>query len=245
MQNTVYVGISGQISLQRRMETIAQNMANVNTSGFRAEGLKFEELLSPIAQSNGGKVSFVTAGKSFLSKKLGPVTQSNNALDVAIKGDGWLSLQTPQGAVYSRDGRMSMNSNGELVSVRGNRYLDSLGDPIQLDPKAGDPIITQDGRIFQNNKPVARLGVYQFPEHSQFSYREGSSVVADKNPILVEDFKDVGIMQGFVEASNVNGVIEMTRLIEVSRAFERMEHVLRTQDTQSEQTLRAFGSQKG
>lgn len=241
MQNTIYVGVSGQLSLQRRMETIAQNMANVNTTGFRAKGLKFEQLLSPQAKTNNEKVSFVTAGKSFISQDSGAITQTGNKLDIAIQGDSWLAIQTPQGIVYSRDGRMMMNNEGNLISTKGYLYLDDNGGPIQLNPRAGDPIITKDGKIYQNDQVVATIGLYRFPDNSKLSYAEGSSVVSAKEPLAVDDFSKTGIVQGFLENSNVNGVVEMTRLIEVSRAFERMENLLRTQENQESEAIKTLG----
>ena len=83
MQNPIYVGVSGQISLERRMETIARNMANVNTTGFRSEEMKFESLVSPVARDNNQNVNFSSAGKTYISTNRGPVTQTGNPLDVA------------------------------------------------------------------------------------------------------------------------------------------------------------------
>lgn len=244
MENTIYVGVSGQISLMRRLEAIAQNIANVNTTGFRAESLKFEQMVSPRAQTNGEKASFVTAGKSYISTELGSISQTGNPLDVALKGENvWLGIQTPHGVVYSRDGRMTMTPEGDLVTGRGYSYLDISGGPIQLDPKGGAPVITRQGQIYQNGRQVASLGLYAFPEKSNLRHVDGgSAVLADKAAQPIDDMKDVGVLQGYTESSNVNAVVEMTRLIEVTRAFERVEAMLRTQEEQNSQAIRTLGA---
>lgn len=244
MQNPVYVGVSGQISLARRMETIARNMANVNTPGFRAEAMKFEALVSPVAKNNSAKVDFTTAGKSFITTDRGPVTQTGSALDVAVKGNAYLSLQTPTGQVYTRDGRMMMTAEGALVSVMGYPILDNGGAPLQLDPQNGAPTIAPDGNIYQKNVQVGALGLFQFQPDSKLSYGPNSSVIPDKTPIPVMDDPVNGVMQGFIENSNVNGVIEMTRLIEVSRAFERVEAMMRQQEEMSRKAIETFGSSR-
>ncbi|MHC5308400.1 flagellar basal-body rod protein FlgF [Bartonella sp. LJL80] len=241
MQNPIYVGVSGQISLARRMETIAQNMANVNTPGFRAEAMKFDSLVSPVARDNNENVNFSSAGKSYISTDRGPVTQTGNALDVAVNGDSYFSLQTPAGQVYTRDGRMLMTPEGGLVSVMGHPFLDNGGAPLQIDPANGPPRIAADGAIYQNNLQVGAIGLYQFQPNSELRYGPNSSVIPDKTPVPVVGDVGNGVMQGFIENSNVNGVIEMTRLIEVTRAFERVEAMMRQQEEMGTKAIQTLG----
>jgi len=244
MQNPVYVGISGQISLMRRMEAIARNMANVNTPGFRAEAMKFETLVSPTAENNHAKVNFTTAGKSYITTDRGPVVQTGNALDIAVKGDAWFSLQTPAGQVYTRDGRMQMTEEGGLVSVMGYPVLDAGGAPLQLDPQNGPPRISVDGNIYQKNVQVGAVGLFQFQPDAKLRYGPNSSVIPDREPVPVVDDPLNGVMQGFVENSNVNGVVEMTRLIEVSRAFEQVEAMMRQQEDISSKAIETLGASR-
>jgi flagellar basal-body rod protein FlgF len=99
MSSNVYVGLSAQISLQRRLETIANNVANASTAGFRAEEVKFESVLSRV---NPDPVSYASAGKPYLSRKSGEIVRTDNLFDVAVQGDAWLAIQTPGGTVYTR-----------------------------------------------------------------------------------------------------------------------------------------------
>jgi len=241
MENATYVGISGQISLARRLESIARNMANVNTPGFRAEALKFASLISKQAENHGSKLNFVTAGKSYISLERGAIIESGNPLDVAIKGDAYLGLQTPAGIAYSRDGRLQMTPEGGLVSIMGYPVLDSGGAPLQLDVQGGPPMIGADGSITQKDKLVGALGLFQLQAGSQLRYGPNSSLIPDRAPMAVIDDPQFGVMQGYVESSNVNGVVEMTRLIEVSRAFERVEAMLRGQEDISRKAIETLG----
>jgi len=241
MENTAYVAVSGQISLARRLETIAHNMANVNTPGFRAEAVKFAALASPEAETNGSASTFVTAGKNYISLERGAIIETGNPLDVAIKGDAYLALQIPAGTAYSRDGRLQMTPEGGLVSTLGYPVLDSGGAPLQLDVQNGMPTIASDGSVTQKGALVGALGLFQFQPDSGLRYGPNSSLIPDREPMPVVDDPEFGVMQGYIESANVNGVIEMTRLIDVSRAFERVEALLRGQEDISRKSIETLG----
>ncbi len=124
MQTGLYVTVAAQRAMQKRLDTIAHNVANASTAGFRAEEVKFETLYSV-----GGTdpISFATAGATYLSRAAGETVATGNQLDVAVEGDGWLSVSTPAGPVYTRDGRMTMTTTGDLRSLTGYPVLDSGG----------------------------------------------------------------------------------------------------------------------
>ena len=104
MENSIYVGLSSQISLERRLDALAHNVANMSTPGFRATGMKFETMVSKAAEDS----SFVSAGQSYIKTDAGPITQTGNPLDIAAKGDVWFSLQTPAGRWFSATGHQSV-----------------------------------------------------------------------------------------------------------------------------------------
>ncbi|AQX20297.1 flagellar basal-body rod protein FlgF [Bartonella sp. WD16.2] len=241
MQNPIYVGVSGQISLARRMETIAQNMANVNTPGFRAGGMKFDTLVSPVAREQGDQVVFTSAGKGYISTDRGALVKTGNALDVAVGGDSYFSMQASFGPVYTRDGRMIMTPEGGLVSVTGLPFLDDGGAPIQLNPAGGTPRISADGSIYQKDVLVGKIGLFQFQRGTQLRYGPNSSVIPDRPAMPSDGGIGDKVIQGYVESSNVNGVAEMTRLIEVSRAFERVEAMLRQQEEMRSKSIQILG----
>ncbi|PWL17326.1 flagellar basal-body rod protein FlgF [Falsochrobactrum shanghaiense] len=240
--NSIYVGLSSLVTLERRMNAIAHNVANISTPGFRGEGTKFDTIVSGKASEN---VNFASAGKSFIRTEAGPLIETGNPLDVAVKGDVWMSVATPQGQVYTRDGRMKMMPTGELVSVSGNAILDVGGAPIVLDPDGGAPKISSDGAVYQNGNQIGAIGLYSIPADAELTYAGNSGVVSDKPVMPVVDDMSAGVVQGAIEGSNVDGMTEMTRLISVSRAFEQVNNLLTQQENTLAEAIKTLGSRNG
>ncbi len=239
MQSNFYVGLSAQISLQRRLETIANNVANASTAGFRAEEVKFESLLSRVAAD---PVAYATAGQPYISRKSGELVRTDNMLDVAVQGDAWLAVQTPAGAAYTRDGRMRMTDTGELVSLTNQPVLDVGGAPLRLDPNAGPPRIARDGTISQNERQVGALGLFMIDERANLTRVENASVVPDRPATPALDFAKVGLHQGYIERSNVNPVQEMTKLIMLQHAFEAVTSTLKDSDASLQDAIKTLGA---
>ncbi|MEP6564328.1 MAG: flagellar basal-body rod protein FlgF [Mesorhizobium sp.] len=239
MQDSLYVALSSQIALERRLDTIADNVANASTIGFRATGVKFEDVVSGTGPKS---VSFASTGNTYLSSAHGAMTQTGNPFDFAIQGDAWFAIDTPAGTVMTRDGRFSMNENGELMSIEGHPVLDSGGAPIQLDPHDGAPKAGADGSLRQGDKLVGAIGLYDFDPGQNFVRYGNSGIVPARTPEPVTDRSDIGVAQGFLEESNVNPVLEMTRLIMVQRAFENTAALMRQTDASTDDAIKTLGS---
>ena len=239
MQDSLYVALSSQIALERRLDTIADNVANASTIGFRATGVKFEDVVSGTGPKS---VSFASSGKTYLSTAHGSMTETGNPFDFAIQGDAWFAIDTPAGMVMTRDGRFSMNENGELMSIEGYPVLDGGGAPIQLDPRNGPPKAGADGSLRQNDQLVGAIGLYNFDAGQNFVRYGNSGIVPAHPPEPVTDRSDVGVAQGFLEESNVNPVLEMTRLIMVQRAFENTAALIRQADASTDDAIKTLGS---
>jgi flagellar basal-body rod protein FlgF len=239
MQDSLYVALSSQIALERRLDTIADNVANASTIGFRATGVKFEDVVSGTGPKS---VSFASSGKTYLSNAHGSMTETGNPFDFAIQGDAWFAIDTPVGTVMTRDGRFSMNDAGELMSIEGHPVLDSGGAPIQLDPRNGPPKAGADGSLRQGDQLVGAIGLYNFDPGQNFVRYGNSGIVPARTPEPVTDRSDVGIAQGFLEESNVNPVLEMTRLIMVQRAFENTAALMRQTDSSADDAIKTLGS---
>ena len=164
MQTGLYVTLSAQVALDRRLQTIATNIANQSTPGYRAEEVDFKSLVS---RSGETPVAFVSHGEAHISRKPGVPIKTDNPLDVAVQGDGWLALKAPSGIVYTRDGRMRMQADGALQSVNGYPVLDAGSSPILLDPDAGPVTIAQDGMITQGGSPDRRDRPFQSRQHRE------------------------------------------------------------------------------
>jgi flagellar basal-body rod protein FlgF len=217
MHAAPHVSLSAQLTLERRLTTLALNVANMNTVGYRATGVNFHELVS---RTGNDPVAFVSGGHDYITRTHGPLIQTGNPLDIAVQGEGWLAMQTPRGTVYTRDGRMRMQPNGALQTVDGYAVLDAGGAPILLDPDGGTPTIAGDGMITQGGRQVGAIGLYEIDPKANFTRFENSGVIPDKPATPVLDFTSNGIVQRSVEGSNVNPVMEMAKLMMISRAFE-------------------------
>lgn len=239
MQDGLYVALSSQIALERRLNTIADNVANASTVGFRATGVKFEDVVSGLGQKS---VAFVSTGDTYLSTASGGFRETGNPLDFAIKGDAWFGIDTPAGMVMTRDGRFTLQENGQLVTVEGYSVLDAGGAPIQLDPRNGEPEAGADGMLRQNGQPVGAIGLYTFDPGLNFTRFANSGIIPAGQPEPVVDRIDVGVVQGFVEDSNVNPILEMTRLISVQRAFENTAALMRSSEQTFSEAVKTLGS---
>jgi len=238
LQSGIYVALSSQMALDKRLTTIADNVANTSTVGFRATGVKFEDIVSGLGDKS---VSFASAGDTYLSTQSGGLRETGNPLDFAIRGDAWFAIETPQGPIMTRDGRFTMLEGGDVVSVEGYPVLDAGGAPIQLNPLAGPPQVGADGTLHQNGQLVAAIGLFEFQPGLNFTRYGNSGVVPFGPPEPVIDRLDAGVVQGFLEDSNVNPVLEITRLIQVQRAFEHVSALIRDSEQALDQAISTLG----
>ncbi|MCL6705520.1 flagellar basal-body rod protein FlgF [Pseudomonas sp. R2.Fl] len=241
MQSGLYVSLSSQIALERRLTTIADNMANLNTVGFRSTEVKFDEILSKTRNDLNASIAFVSQGNDYLSTRTGELQQTNNALDFAVKGDAWFAIDTPAGMVLTRDGRFTIQETGQLVSVRGYPVLDAGGAPIQLNRAGGPPEVGADGSIMQDGVQVAQLGLYTADIREGFLRHDNSGVIMVDEPQPVVDNPEVSVLQGYIENSNVNGIGEMTQLIQVNRAFESISSLITESERSMSDAIKTLG----
>lgn len=241
MQSGLYVSLSSQMALERRLTTIADNMANVNTVGFRATEVKFDAMLAKTHNELNAKVAFVSQGNDFLSERAGALEQTGNSLDFAVKGDAWFSIDTPDGPVLTRDGRFTIRNDGALVSSSGYPVLDAGGGPIQLNANAGPISVGLDGSIRQNDLQVASLGLFKADVSQGYLRHENSGITTVAEPVPVVNDPQVGVVQGYLEQSNVNGISQMTQLIQVNRAFESISSLMRDTESTFSEAIKTLG----
>jgi flagellar basal-body rod protein FlgF len=238
MQSGLYVALSSQISLEQRMNTIADNLANMNTVGFRATQMKFDDVMTKV---EGARVDYVSPGEQYLSTENGAMNQTKNPLDFAIKGNAWFSVGSPQGNALTKDGRFSMLQTGEVVTLEGYPVLDASGSPIQINAADGPPTASKDGILYQNNKPVAQLGLFEADIGPNFTRVGNTAIIPDSTPQPVVNRTDVGVLQGFVEEANVNPVLQMTQMITVSRTFEYVTQLMRDGESSIGDAIKTLG----
>lgn len=239
MATDIYVALSGHVALERRLATVAQNVANLGTAGFRAEEIHFEAILSAV---EGESTAFAWEGESYISRRPGGLVPTGNPLDVAIDGRAWFGIATPDGEVaYTRDGRFRMTEAGDLVTATGHPVLDPGGGPIALDPAAGTPAIGRDGTIVQRGERQGVIGLFLLPETADLERFGDSAVVSDAQAAPADDRVANSVRQGFVEKANVDPVMELTRLIMIQRQFESIASALDARDRNLRGAIRELG----
>ena len=237
MATSTYVAISAQMAMERRLEAIASNIANVNTAGYRAVGLQFS---TELQQVGGSQVAYSSPGEAYVIRDQGPIMHTGNSLDVAVDGNGWFGLETPTGTVYTRDGRFHLTAQGDLQSVDGYGVVDSGGSPITLDPSAGAVSIAEDGTISQGGKQLGAIGLFLIPADAKLTRHDNSGVIPDKPADPVQDMTTNKVRQGYIEGSNVNPILEMTRLIEASRAFDQATAAINQNSQNSQEAIQTL-----
>ena len=237
MENTLLVGLSRQTILERQLDVVANNVANVNTTGYKADSSLFEEFLASGAHEDnfvGGdrRISYVQDRGTFRDFAQGAMEQTKNPLDVAISGSAFLAVQTPAGERYTRDGGLQLNNQGQLVTIAGNPVLGTSG-PIVFQPTDHDINISPDGTITvvegntRTDSIRGKLRLVSFAD-AQKLLKEGLNLYAAGEGSAQPDLKST-IQQGFIEKSNVNAVAEMSRMIEVTRAYTQISTLLQQQ----------------
>jgi flagellar basal-body rod protein FlgF len=234
MENALLVGLSRQVVLERQMDVVANNVANVNTNGYKADKSLFQEFLRSGAHEDNfvgqdRRISYVLDNGTFKDFSQGAAEQSSNPLDVAIDGGGFLAVQTPAGERYTRDGALQINNQGQLVTTSGNAVLGTSG-PIVFQPTDHDITIAADGNVtvLEGINRVSairgKLRLVGFAQ-AQSLLKEGSNLYSAGTAAAQPDTVS-RVRQGFVEKSNVNSVAEMSRMIEVTRAYTQIANML-------------------
>ncbi len=237
MENALLVGLSRQTVLERQLDVVANNIANVNTAGYKSDSSLFEQYLNTPAHEDNfvgldRRVSFVQDRGTFRNFSQGPVEETKNPLDVAIDGSAFLAVQAPGGERYTRDGGLHINNQGQLVTVAGNPVLGTSGT-ITFQPTDHDVNITPDGTITvvegntRTSSVRGKLRLVNFA-NAQGLQKEGLNLFTANQGAAQADTKSV-VRQGFIEKSNVNAVAEMGRMMEVTRAYTQISTLLQQQ----------------
>jgi flagellar basal-body rod protein FlgF len=236
MENAALIGLSRQIALGHELDVIANNIANLNTTGYKADNAVFEEFLMPRAsdgqfRSADRRISYVQDRATWHDFRPGPVTQTGSPLDIAIDGDAFLVVQTPRGERYTRNGALQIDSAGQLVTSEGYAVLGDSG-PIQFQITDNNISISADGSVRvreggNNRTDSARgqLRLVQFEQTGQLQ-KDGSSLFAAPNGMAPQPAQKVRVVQGTLEQSNVRPVVEMARMVEITRSYTQIASLL-------------------
>lgn len=236
MENTLLIGLSRQIALEREIDVVANNIANLGTTGYKADGTVFEEFLMPVAaaeQFSGSdqQLSYVQDRATWHNISQGPIKTTGNALDVAVDGDAYFVVESANGERYTRNGAFQINADGELVTSVGDRVIGN-GGPILFQPGDSAISISQDGTITvreggDSGTEAIRgnLQLVRFEEAARLQ-KDGASLFLAPEGVDPLTADDARVVQGAIELSNVHGVLEMSRMIEITRAYQQVSQLL-------------------
>jgi flagellar basal-body rod protein FlgF len=244
VDNIAYIGLSRQTTLQKQMDVIANNIANMDTAGF-----KVEELMTKVQPGGPAKDAEINGPAQFsmasgLARDFseGELSETGRSTDVAIDGPGFFKISTPQGERYTRDGRFGLDAQGKLVNANGHPVLDDSGGEITLDPSNGAPQISADGIISQRSKQgststrVGKIGVVKFDTLSVLQ-KEGDNSYSNTSNAQPIPATEARLRQGMVESSNVKPIVEITNLIQVQRAYERISNMVQQTNDLSQSSI--------
>ncbi len=275
----IWVPLSGQVAQQRKVEAIANNVANANTVGFKKDQLVFKEHLTALSKgvddidiprkefspadfyhTQGAENSMVSVDGSFTVFEQGTLIPTNNPLDVALKGEGFLEILTPTGVRFTRKGNLSLNKEGELVTDQGYRILgalnlseDRLRDPASIAsvpapesrvlrvPTNTKLTISNDGEILTKDGSVGKISVVEFRDKHALR-KEGNSLFITPDELnVLRSSVQTTVNQGFLEGSNVNAIEEMSELIKAHRHFESIQKAINAYDQISGKAANELG----
>lgn len=235
MDNAVYASLTRQSGLLSEMRAIANNIANANTTGFRAEGVVFAEHVRALGGQD--SLSMATASVRQTVQLQGSLEQTGGTFDLAIEGEGYFLIETPDGQRLTRAGSFTPNEVGDLVTAEGYPVLDSGGSPVFVPLGAGQIGIAPDGTVSADGRPVGQVGVYMPEDGLTLTREDGTRFKAD-GYVPVDNPQ---IQQGFLEESNVDPVTQIARMVEVQRAYELGQSFMDKEDERIRGVIDALG----
>lgn len=240
MDRGIYVALSGAVAQERRMELLADNLANVSTAGFKGQKAVFEEAVPGFGNLLAGTNprSFTSLDKVVTDMSQGMMENTGRSLDVAIEGDGFFTVKTPNGMRYTRDGSFSLTADGTLVTREGYQVMGEKGPVLLTGPEVS---ISSTGDIEANGIVVDKLRLVSFNNVMNL-VREGNLFApADDTVKVVPVDPKTTVAQGYVENSNINAVRAMTEMIDAMRSYETHAKMVQTMDEMTRKSIEEVG----
>ena len=236
MESSSNIVLSRQTALKREMTAVANNIANLNTTGFKAELMMYDQVKVP--GSNGESLSYVIDRGSVRDMRPGTVSLTGNPFDLAITGDGYFSIDNGTETVFTRNGAFIVDKDGKLSTKNGDTVLDDGNNPILVQPGSNSLQIAEDGTIASDGEILGKLQIVSFDSEMLMKSIGDGLLKTDQEPQLAEAAR---ITQGALEGSNVQSMMEMTKLIEIHRSYERMANFIKNEDERQRDLIRRIG----
>lgn len=231
------VAASRLTAAQRALEVTADNIANADTPGYRTERVLFTDWLDRqrgTTTPGGAMIAYVQDRATWREQSQGAISRTGNPFDLALAGDGYFTVNTPAGPRLTRNGRFGLQPDGTLADMSGNAVLDTTGQPIQLSPTDTTVAIAGDGSVSSQNGQLGKIGVVQPTDPSRLTAEGGTLLRADTPTTAVAT---PGIVQGAVEGSNVQPVLELTRMMDGLRQFQFVSELVQAEGDRQQSAI--------
>ena len=235
MDNSVYVALSKQVATERQLGMLAHNLANASTTGYKAGSIMFSEYL---VNDGKGKTSYALDYGVGRDTSQGGLESTGNPLDIAIQGDGYFAVRTPEGERYTRAGNFTINQQGQLATMDNYLVLDNAGQPIEFQEQDETITFFTDGRMEVDGEERTTIGVYKFEDERQLKYVSGNLYESAEAPVVAEDPR---VAQGMIEQSNVKPILEITKLITTQRSFTSSNKFISDMYDMQDNAIRTIG----
>ena len=226
MENTSYIALSRQSALWREMEVVANNMANANTPAYKAEQMMFRDFVVKTKTDTspfGRKVDFVQDVGVLRDTREGPMTQTQAPLDLAIHNEGYFVVDTPSGPRYTREGHFRLDETGMMVNSAGYPVMQTTGQPIVFAPNETQITVTGDGTVSTENGVIGKVRVVGFNNDQNLQNAGNGMLMTNDQPATIDR---PSLVQGMLEQSNVQPVIETTKMMEILRNYEGIQKLI-------------------
>ncbi len=244
MDNAPLISLSRQVALQRQMNVVANNLANINTFGFKAEKVLFEDYVMPVASDQvfpqgSREVHYTQDWATLHDLKAGAYKQTDGTFDVALDGPGFLTVQTPNGLAYTRNGALHTDAFGTLVTADGDPVVAGAGT-VSFAPNETNIRIGANGAIMSSAGNKGTLAIVEFDNPQTLSHL-GDSLYQATEADPGQPATQTAVHQGMVETSNVSGVSETAEMIRINRAYEIVSQLIKRQDELQRNAIRKLG----
>ncbi len=237
MDNAIYAALARQSGLMKEMQSVANNIANVSTTGFRREGVIFSEYVAGL-EGEASSLSMAFAHGRNVNLAQGSLAPTGGGLDFAIEGEGFFMIETPDGSQLTRAGSFMRAPEGDLVTPEGYRVLDTGGAALFVPADQGPVALSQDGTLSVKGAPIGQIGIFAPDDPSQLVHQAGTRFTVSGT---VQPVEGARILQGYVEQSNVDPVSEISRMVEVQRAYEMGQNFLDREDQRIRGVISTLG----
>jgi flagellar basal-body rod protein FlgF len=240
MENTMYLAIARQAALRREMDTVAQNLANSNTTGYKSQAPLFKEFLSRAGQNE--KISSVIDQGLMTNNSDGPLKTTDSNFDFSIRGAGYFTVQTPSGERYTRNGNFKLDSESRLVTQSDHAVIGTDNRPIVVPPGTADIRVATDGTVMSGDRVLGQIKIAGFTNDLTLRRGPNSLLIADEAPQAAPQAK---IVQGVIEESNVVPMFEITRMQEIVRNFQQANNMIDKEHERQRDAVRRIGRAAG